>query len=212
MIKIEIHTVFGKLIFTHESENNTMKETVEKAVKEKVDLSYANLSYANLSYANLSDANLSYANLSDANLSYANLSDANLSDANLLRANLLRANAYGVEKHLRSFRADFWEILLNTRNEVDGLRQSLVDGNVDGSTYTGDCCCLVGTIANVKGCKYDSLINVVPDSSRPAEQWFAQIKKGDTPESSEIVKLTIAWIDQFDALVNPKPIQKEVIA
>ena len=92
-MKIEIKNRFtGDVIFTHECENNTIKITVEEAVKSKANLSDANLSHANLSHVNLSDANLSDANLSHANLSDANLRNANLSHANLSHANLSDAN------------------------------------------------------------------------------------------------------------------------
>ena len=102
MIKIQIKSIFGKLLFEYEKENNTIKETLLEAIKSDANLRYANLSDANLSYAdlryanlsgaNLSGANLSGANLSGANLSYADLSDANLSGANLSGANLSGAN------------------------------------------------------------------------------------------------------------------------
>jgi hypothetical protein len=75
---IEIKNIFGKVLFTYESENATIKNAVEKAIKEKVSLQYADLRSANLSYADLSDANLRYAILSYANLSSANLSSADL--------------------------------------------------------------------------------------------------------------------------------------
>jgi hypothetical protein len=61
MIKIEIKSVFGRSLFTHESENNTIAET----------LTLANLSGANLRSANLRSADLSGANLRSANLSGA---------------------------------------------------------------------------------------------------------------------------------------------
>ena len=85
--KIEIKSIFGKVLFTYVNENVTIKDAINQAVKEN-----ANLSDANLIGANLRGANLSYANLSYANLSYANLSDANLSDADLRGANLRGAN------------------------------------------------------------------------------------------------------------------------
>ncbi len=86
--KIEIKSVFGKVLFTYENETATIKDAVNQAVKEKANLSYADLSGADLSgadlsYADLSGADLSYADLSGANLSYANLSGADLSGANL---------------------------------------------------------------------------------------------------------------------------------
>ena len=78
MKTIVIRNIYGKEIFSHTCENNTIKKTVLAA-----DLSGANLSWADLSGAKLSWAGLSGANLSGANLSGANLSVANLSGANL---------------------------------------------------------------------------------------------------------------------------------
>ena len=65
-IKIQIKSVSGKVLFELEKENNTIKETLEQAVKENANLEYANLENANLEYANLE-----YANLRNANLYYA---------------------------------------------------------------------------------------------------------------------------------------------
>ena len=93
--KIEIKSVFGHLLFEFEKENNSVKETLLKAIKSGANLIGANLSCANLSGANLRSADLSYANLSNANLSNANLSGANLSNANLSGANLICADLIG---------------------------------------------------------------------------------------------------------------------
>ena len=105
--KIEIKSIFGKLLFEFECENNTVKKTVEKAIESSADLSSADLSFADLSFADLSFANLrfanlrsanlrsadlSYANLRSADLRYADLSYADLSSANLSYANLSYAN------------------------------------------------------------------------------------------------------------------------
>ena len=92
MTKIEIKNIFGDLLFTYEAENATIKDAVEKAVKERVSLSSADLSSANLRSANLYSANLSSADLRSANLYSANLSSANLRSANLYSANLSSAN------------------------------------------------------------------------------------------------------------------------
>jgi hypothetical protein len=95
--KIEIKSIFGNVLFTHECEDNTIAKTVEEAVRSYADLSYADLSYANLRSADLSSANLrsadlSYANLRSADLSSANLRSADLSSANLSYANLRSAD------------------------------------------------------------------------------------------------------------------------
>ena len=60
MIKIQIKSIFGDVLFEYEKENNTIKDTLEKAI-----ISGANLSWANLSGANISGVNLSGANLND---------------------------------------------------------------------------------------------------------------------------------------------------
>jgi len=188
------------------------------------DLSSANLRGANLSSAYLSDAYLRGANLSDAYLRGANLSDAylrgaNLSGADLRGANLRGANLSGADlsgadlrganlrganlsdADLRGQKNDFWAILLHAPAEIQGLRLALIEGRVDGSTYEGPCACLVGTIANVRNANYQD-IGIKPDSSRPAEQWFMYIKKGDTPETNQISRITVEWLDEFVILLN----------
>ena len=79
--KIEIKNIFGKLLFEFECENNTIKKTVEKAIENSADLSYADLQSANLRYADLRSADLRYADLRYADLRSADLSSANLSYA-----------------------------------------------------------------------------------------------------------------------------------
>ena len=56
MIKVEINSIFGSILFSHECENNTIKKTVIEAVKTGANLNYADLSYADLSGANLRGA------------------------------------------------------------------------------------------------------------------------------------------------------------
>lgn len=88
MKRIEITSINGNVLFSHEEENNTWKRTVELANLYSVNLSGADLSALNLSGANLRGANLRGANLSGATLFRADLSFANLRDARLLTANL----------------------------------------------------------------------------------------------------------------------------
>ena len=95
MTKIEIKTIWGDIIFTHEKENNTVKDTLQEAVKSGANLYGANLYGANLYGANLRSANLRSANLRSANLYGANLRSANLYGANLRSANLRSADLCG---------------------------------------------------------------------------------------------------------------------
>ena len=122
MKTIEIKNVDGVVIFKHEAENNTVKLTVEEAVKNDINLALAdlgdaelegadlegadlegsnlrgaNLRGANLKGAELTGANLSDADLREANFSMANLYRTNLDDADLYRANLTRANLYDAD-------------------------------------------------------------------------------------------------------------------
>ncbi|MFP3652262.1 MULTISPECIES: pentapeptide repeat-containing protein [Burkholderia] len=155
------------------------------------DLSGANLRGADLSDADLRDANLSGANLSDANLSGANLSDADLRDANLRDANLSGAN-------LLPIKADFIEVISQAPREVPALIDALKAGRVDGSTYSGECACLVGTIANARGIDVDSAeLGIPKDSSRPVERFFMAIRKGDTPETNGAAKLALEWAETW---------------
>jgi hypothetical protein len=128
-------------------------------------------------------------------LDLANLTDANLTDADLTRADLTGANL--TRANLTAIKADFFRILKSAPAEIPALRNALVEGHIDGSTYEGECACLVGTIANARRCPYEEIPGVAPDSSRPAERWFLAIGRGDTPESNPVAKVTLEWTDEF---------------
>ena len=165
-MKLQIKSRFtGSILFEFEKEENTIKETVLKALEDDAYLSGAYLRGADLSNANLRDANLSGADLSGADFDY--------------------------------IKADFYLILLDSQNEIEGLKQALISGKINGSTYEGECACLVGTLANIKHCDYRKLELIKPNASRPAERWFLGIQKGDTPENSTIAKITLEWIEYF---------------
>jgi hypothetical protein len=86
--------------------------------------------------------------------------------------------------------------------EIPALRLALVEGRINGTVYEGDCACLVGTIANARHCNYRQLGPLIPDSDRPAERWFTGIKKGDTAEINQLVKITLGWLDEFVGLAS----------
>ena len=99
MATIEIKDINGVVLFSHTIENNSIKITVEEAVKKNVnlfgaDLNRVNFKGANLEGANLKGANLYWADLKGANLKCAELRYANLEGANLEGANLKGANFY----------------------------------------------------------------------------------------------------------------------
>jgi len=188
-----------------------MRHALERAAASGADLRGADLRGADLRRADLSDANLRDANLSDANLRCADLRCANLSGANLRCADLRCADLSGAnlseadlsEADLSDVRADFFDVLLRASGEIAGLRQALISGRVNGSTYEGECACLVGTIANVRGVQYNVLgSGLVPNPSRQIEQWFFGIRKYDTPENNQKSALAVQWLDEFSGLLD----------
>lgn len=95
-IKIEIKGRWtGSVLFEYESEDNTIKRTVEEALNSGADLRDADLRDADLCGANLCDANLRGADLRDAYLRDADLRGANLCGAYISSANLRGANLRG---------------------------------------------------------------------------------------------------------------------
>lgn len=144
------------------------------------DLRYAYLRYAYLPYADLRGTDLSRAILRSANLRGADLRDADLSGADLT-----------------PIRDDFWAVLSAAPKEVEGLRRALIEGRVDGSTYRGECACLVGTIANLRGEHYQSLRRITPDADRPIERFFMGIVRGDTPETNQAACIVLGWLDEW---------------
>ena len=126
----------------------------------------------------------------------ANLRDANLGGANLRGAYL--GGAYLGGANLKDVKEDYLSVLAVAQHEVPELYKALLSGRVDGSTYKGDCACLVGTIAHARHEDYQKLgIDLRPDSNRPAEKWFLNIRKGDTPENNPVSALVKEWTEDF---------------
>lgn len=100
-IKIKIkNRLTGSIIFEYSKKDNTIKDTLEEAIRRGANLRGADLRGADLlgAYlrgADLSDADLSDADLRDAYLIGADLRDANLHGADLRGAYLRDANLRG---------------------------------------------------------------------------------------------------------------------
>jgi uncharacterized protein YjbI with pentapeptide repeats len=159
------------------------------------DLCDADLRGADLRGADLGGADLRGANLGGADLRGADLCDADLGGADLRGANLRGANLRGA--NLREFRDDLWAVLSAAPKEVSGLRAAIAEGRIDGSTYSGECACLVGTIANIRGVNENALGILKPNSSRPIETFFMAIKKGDMPDTNQASALALEWTDMW---------------
>lgn len=68
---------------------------------------------------------------------------------------------------------------------------------------------MVGTIANVRGCHYEQLGSLRPNSSRPAEVWFLALRPGHTPENHQVAEITerwiIEWLTDHAIAIPPRP-------
>jgi hypothetical protein len=176
-VKIEIKNRFtGTVIYSTEVEDNDpapMRKAVERAVADGASLNVASLNGASLDGASLDGASLNGASLDGASLNGASLDP---------------------------IKADVRAVLDGAPLEVAGLLAKLRAGHVDGSVYEGECACLVGTIANLRGCKVTALPSpIAPDSSRPAERWFLGIGLGATPDTNPVAAITDDWICEWMA-------------
>jgi Pentapeptide repeats (8 copies) len=208
-----------------EGEYTSQRECVLDAVAKKIDLrgsdlrdsnlSGSDLSGSDLSGSNLRDSNLRGSNLSGSDLSGSNLSGSNLSDSNLSDSNLSDSNLSGSDlsdsdlsgSNLRGFKTDLIAEVLKLPDELENLRTTLIAGKIDGSTYSGECACLAGTIAKNRGIKISSggVIQengcaFKADSNSLREQWFMNIRAGHTPENSPFAKIALGWIDEAIAI------------
>jgi hypothetical protein len=213
-LKVEIKNMWtGKIIFEYEKENNTIAETIKEyrsiadADLRDADLRDADLSGADLRGANLRDADLSGADLSGADLSGADLSGANLRGADLRGANLSDANLRDAD--LTPIKNDLFIVLLHAISEIQFLKQNIIDGKIDGSTYKGECACLSGTLYNgassnngPKEKQFKDQILNCRDANRPIERFFLGITKGDTPENNQFSKLALEWIEEFERIIS----------
>jgi|GEM_PF-3419410 len=166
--KIQIKSVLGKLLFEYECENNSIKKTVEKAVKEKADLRSANLRSADLWSANLRSADLRSANLRSADLRSADLRSADLRSANLRSADLRSADLSSANLRL----ADLWSANLRSAD----LRSA---ENVE-TAFVPLYCKWSVTIHGNKisiGCEERTI--------KEWDRWFKSKEKFETPRDTE---------------------------
>jgi len=96
MIKIQINSIYGSLLFEYEKENNTIKKTLEYAVKRGVYLRGADLQGADLRGVSLHGADLRGADLHGADLHGADLQGVYLQGVYLRGADLQGADLQGV--------------------------------------------------------------------------------------------------------------------
>ena len=159
---------------------------VRKAVEARAHLTGADLTGVHLTGADLTDADLTDADLRGAVLTGAVLRDAVLTDA-----------------VLRDIENDFVAAVLCMPNELEALRAAMTDGRIDGSTYSRPCACLAGTLAHARGIAAYSGGDIgmfVADASSPRERWFMGIRPGDIPETNQVSKIALGWLDKAIAV------------
>jgi hypothetical protein len=180
--KIEIRSIFGSVLFEFAAKDNTIAKTVAEAIRKGANLSYADLRSADLSYADLRSADLSYANLSYADLRYADLRSAK--NLPLWWTNQCSRDMLFIFQALKA--------------ELPYLRERLVSGQIDGTQYEGECACLIGSLGKADG-GVENVCKTIPYYDKGlhnlGEQWFFQIRPGDTPEKSEFAKHALKLID-----------------
>ena len=137
MIKIQIKSIWGEVLFEYEKENNTIKDTLEEAVKQGASLNGASLEGASLEGASLEGASLEGASLYGASLEGASLNGASLNGASLNGANLYRASLNGASLNGASLEgASLYRASLNGAN-LDGASlngASLYRASLNGAT------------------------------------------------------------------------------
>ena len=152
----------------------------------------------------LGDLRLGDPRLGDLRLGDLRLGDLRLGDLRLadLRWGDLRLNdVRGGDVRLGDlYWQDYFDVLWRVPDEIAGLIAALKAGKVNGSRYEGACACLCGTIANLKHCNYQKIPGLVPDISRPIEQFFLGIGVGSTPENNPWCAMAVRWAEIFQEL------------
>lgn len=125
---------------------------------------------------------------------------------------VVKTNGDVLEKNLTASytdlcKKDFFKIidLFDAQNEVPFLREAILGGRIDGDMYYGRCACLIGTLAKARKKHYENLckdVDYYPGLHNPAEVWFYNIRKGDTPKTNFFAKKALEWCDELIELSN----------
>ena len=162
----------------------------KRAYLQGADLRRADLRGADLRGADLQGADLQRADLQGAYLQGAYLRGADLRDAKNIPEYLINL-----------YKKDLLYVLIHSKYEVPVLKEKLIKGEIDGSQYEGECCCLIGTLAKADG-GMETFVNQIPFYEKGlenySEQLFWQIKKGDTAENNQFVKIALDTIEYFE--------------
>ena len=132
----------------------------------------------------------------------SNLRGSDLRDSDLRGSDLRGSD-------LTPIKDDFFAVLIRSIPEIKYLKQNIIEGKIDGSTYEGECSCLSGTLhrgaVKHNGPKEKIIVKQILDcrnASRPIERFFLGIKRGDTPETNQFSKLALEWLNEFESYIT----------
>lgn len=91
--------------------------------------------------------------------------------------------------------ADLEDVLRENRDIASGFRERIVAGKVDGTSYTGECCCVLGHFSQERRVPHNMTPGWKPYN--PIEQFINNIREGDTPENSPWSAKLLEWTDGF---------------
>ena len=129
VIQIDIENVESKLIFTHSSEYNTIKKTLEQAAIEDIDLRGAYLVGIGVRDADLECAEFRGANFISANFKGTNFRDANFRESDCRYSDFRETKCIGVDFRCSNLRdANF--------NRADFRDADLRGADLRGAKYT----------------------------------------------------------------------------
>ena len=131
-----------------------------------------------------------------------------------LRSADLRSAKNIPQSYINICSRDMLFVFEHLKSELPFLRKALIDGKVNGTQYAGDCACLIGTLAKAKNITTlddieKKICPLIPfydmGLHNPGEQWFWQIREGDTPDKSFFAKHAVELID---SIVKPTTAKK----
>ena len=164
----------------------------------RADLRRADLQSADLQSADLRRADLEGADLRGADLEGADLEGADLRGAGLQGADLRGAKGWQSSDWFELCKQQIFYVLSHSPNrEIQGLKAELQGGTVHGTSYDDECCCLVGTLEKARKFEVSTIPFYSKGMHNPAEQFFWNIREGDTPENSEFSKIAVELCDIF---------------
>jgi hypothetical protein len=104
--------------------------------------------------------------------------------------------------NLEAVKKDLWQVLQIAPSEANSVRQAIINGDLDGGFYIGECCCIKGIIAKSLGIpvkKLDQSLGISLNHRSYLENFLFNIMEGDTPETNAYSRAILEWCNEFIA-------------